>query len=415
MITLKQRWLRGIRHRIDLIRLFFYTHVYTPYRLKQIRKKPRIKYLFLLTELPTWKTEPLYIQMLTDQRFEPVLGVTSSLESPGAENKLRDYLKEKGYPFIEISENATIISQCYPDIIMYQKPYVENRHPLHMLERNLHALFTICEYGFHTTIGKWNMIQPVHRYGLHYYFENEMLANQYRKLMPNHGRNICVTGTPFMDMMSSLNDTLVDPWKDKSGKKRIIYAPHHTIGNLHYGGIAFSTFLENCDLFLDFAKKYSDKLQFAFKPHPRLYVNLVKLWGRKKTDYYYNSWKELDNCQLETGSYNGLFYYSDALIHDCGAFMVEYLYTNKPVMYLTGSNSDFSLFAEFSHQAYDVHYHGGNTSDIEKFIIRVIEDDDPMREIRTVFVKDNLIVPNHKTSCENIVNAILGKEEYSNL
>lgn len=405
--------IRGIKYRIDLFRLYIYTYVYTPLCLVKIRNKSQINYLFLLTELPTWKTEPLYLAMLKHSRFRPILGVTTSIESPGAEETVRKYLNSKGYEYIEITESKSIVEQCNPDIIMYQKPYIENRHPKHLMERNLKALFTICEYGFHTTIGKWNMVQPVHRYGLHYYFENEMLAKQYRVLMPNHGRNIRVTGTPFMDMMSSMDDTLSNPWKNKIQKKRIIYAPHHTISDQHFGGIAFSTFLDNCKLFLDLAIKYSDKVQFAFKPHPRLYVNLVNLWGKEKTDSYYNSWKEIENCQLETGAYNGLFYYSDALIHDCGAFMVEYLYTNKPVMYLIGQNSDFSQFADFTKNAFDVHYHGYNAEDIENFINNIINGVDELCDKRRQFFEKNLRSPYNKTSCENIINAILGEKEFS--
>lgn len=414
MTKLLKRIKRSIVHRIDLLRFNVHMVLYTPLKLRSIRHKKHIKYLFLLTELPTWKTEPLYKQMLLDDRFEPILGVTTSIESPAAEIKLRQYLDSKGYNYIEIDKNQTIVSQCRPDIIMYQKPYLECRHDKHQMKNNLGALFTICEYGFHTSIGRWQMLQPVHRYGLHYYFENQSLAKQYARLMPNHGRNIRLTGTPSMDLMMQMNSSLPDPWKDNSGKKRIIYAPHHTIGDLHFKNLAFSTFLENAELFLQLAEKYRNKVQFAFKPHPRLYINLLKVWGKEKTDNYYNRWNTKNNCQLETGAYNGLFYHSDALIHDCGAFMVEYLYTGKPLMYLEGGNSDFSEFAEFSKQAYEKHYHGSTATDIEAFITDVIAGRDSRKAERMSFVDDNLRPPYGRTACENIINAIVGEREFSN-
>ena len=400
---------RVFLHGYELLKYNYHTYVYTFLKLKTIRRKTKIRFLFLLTELPTWKTEPLYLQMLDHPRFAPILGVTSSIESPGAEEKVVEYLVHKGYDYVIIDEKKTLVEQCKPDIIMYQKPYVEIRHSKHLMINNLKSLFVICEYGFHTTIGKWNMIQPVHRYGLHYYFENKSLGEQYRKLMPNKGRNIRITGTPFMDILSSLNKKIEDPWKDHTGKKRIIYAPHHTIGDQHFSGLAFSTFLENCDKFLELAEKYSEKACFAFKPHPRLYPNLVRLWGKKKTDTYYSRWESLKNGQLENGAYNGLFIHSDALIHDCGAFMVEYLYTHNPVMYLIGNNSDFSSFSEFTKEAFNVHYHGTTSDDIEQFIQNVINGNDEKKLLREDFYLHNLEIPNGKSACLNIIDTILNK------
>ena len=47
-----------------------------------------------------------------------------------------------------------------------------------------------------------------------------------------------------------------------------------------------------------------------------------------------SEWESLSNAQLETGKYVDLFMTSDAMIHDCGSFTIEYHYTLKPVMYL---------------------------------------------------------------------------------
>jgi hypothetical protein len=179
-------------------------------------------------------------------------------------------------------------------------------------------------------------------------------------------------------------------------------------------GIEYSTFLDNADFMLDMAVKYRDQVQWAFKPHPILRGKLEKIWGRERTDAYYRKWQELENCQLENGAYQALFLYSDAMIHDCGSFTVEYHLTGKPVLYLVNGKNHQSNITRFSRQGYDLHYKAKTTAEIEQFIINVINDVDPLLSQRLKFRAENLIAPNGKTACENIIHAILGEEEYKN-
>ena len=46
-----------------------------PQKIRNVRKKDKIKVLFVLTELGPWKTEILYLTMLKHPRFEPIIGV----------------------------------------------------------------------------------------------------------------------------------------------------------------------------------------------------------------------------------------------------------------------------------------------------------------------------------------------------
>jgi CDP-glycerol glycerophosphotransferase (TagB/SpsB family) len=143
-------------------------------------------------------------------------------------------------------------------------------------------------------------------------------------------QNIIVIGYPIYDeyQEAKFNTSI---WKVADDNlKRIIWAPHHSIeGN--NGLLKLSTFLENADSMLDIARKFHEKVQFAFKPHPMLLQVLYNhpKWGKEKTDKYYKEWENGKNTILTTGSYMELFKSSDAMIHDCGSFIIEYLYTKK--------------------------------------------------------------------------------------
>lgn len=162
------------------------------------------------------------------------------------------------------------------------------------------------------------------------------------------------------------------------------------------------------------AQKYKDSVQWAFKPHPLLRTKLNEIWGVEKTDNYFLKWQTLENAQVCEGEYIGLFKHSDAMIHDCGSFKVEYLYTGNPVMYLMNDNQEYDYPNTQTQKALDLHYKAFDSKDIETFIVNVINGVDSSKDSREEFVAQYLTPPYNKSACDNIINAILGKEEYAN-
>ena len=135
-------------------------------------------------------------------------------------------------------------------------------------------------------------------------------------------------------------------------------------------------------------------------------------WGEEKTNDYYNRWATMDNTQIVEGDYLGLFKYSDAMIHDCVSFTIEYCYTKNPVMYLIKErdiNSHRSELNEFGQRAFDLHTHGCTKEQIKAFIQMVAEGKDDKKDQRVQYYNDSLLPPCGKSACENIINAILGQ------
>ena len=276
------------------------------------------------------------------------------------------------------------------------------------------SLFCYVSYAFHSSDVSWSVNLPLFDYSWQQYFENTLAASPHHlSLMHDKGKQAVVTGLPIQDQLSQPKAQYVDPWeKQDHSKKRIIYAPHHTIGNEHLSGLALSSFLENGEIMVELMHKYEDKVQWAFKPHPLLYTKLVKIWGKEKTDRYYDEWRNSENSQYENGEYDALFKYSDAMIHDCCSFTIEYHYTKNPAMFLLRQHGMEVTYNEFGQKAFDLHYKGYTKEDIEQFIQNVINGIDPMKEERETFYNEHLLPPHGKTACENIINAILGVAEY---
>lgn len=410
------------REIIDSIIWHYYNQLLYPlyrktikYRVRCIRKKKTIKVLFIITEIGYFKTKKLYDSMLRHHRFCPLLGVTTSLENPSAKYELTNFLKDNDYHYVDLDDNPSRkFKTIKPDIIFYQKPYQSCYRPYFSFVNHLSSLFCHVNYAFNSQDIDWFVRQPLFSCVWQQYFENSLTANPQRLLMiVDKGKQAVITGLPIQDQLITSKESLSDPWKQQTkNKKRIIYAPHHTIGSRHFKGLAISSFLENCDMMLELMHKYSNQTQWVFKPHPFLYKKLVDLWGEEKTDRYYDEWSKSENSQLENGVYDALFLYSDAMIHDCFSFTIEYLYAHNPVFFLMrqkGEESDRNAFAQ---KAYDLHYKGYTKQQIEEFVLNVINGIDPLKKKREIFYNEYLLPPHKKTACENIINAILGEKEY---
>ena len=378
-----------------------YRKVYIPYQAKKIRKKEKIRVLFVLSSLGAWKSESLYKEMIKHPRFDPFILICPYEDENW--NQLIEYCQINGYNF-DIGKDVNINTQKIykPDLIFYQKPYG------HGYAKNLKSLFCYTTYTFHNSIQaeayKTDLIYNCWQV----YYENNFLCNFYSS---NLGRGIVngyATGIPYMDDLLIPKENLKDPWPKKSNKKRVIYAPHHSINPDNWWQT--STFLEIGEIMLELAEKYSNKIQWAFKPHPLLRGKLESLWGKEKTDVYYNRWAESSWSQFEDGEYLGLFKYSDALIHDCGSFMVEYHVTKNPVLFLLRSQPTQQPWNDIYLKAYNLHYKAHSKTEIEQFILNIIENNDPQQPQRKNFYSDFFIPPYNRTASKNIIDCILSKD-----
>ena len=103
-----------------------------------------------------------------------------------------------------------------------------------------------------------------------------------------------------------------------------------------------------------------------------------------------------------------LLHFSDGMIHDCGSYTVEYMYTGHPVMYLVRGDNHAGNMIPYAREAYSLHYKGKTIEDVERFVESIINGRDPLMEQRLLFKKDRLMPPNGKTACQNIIDTILG-------
>lgn len=384
---------------------------------EQLRNKKRIDIAFLLTIPGMWKSDYLFKALSNNPKYHPYIviypySVFKGFDKQEIESTIENtrlFVERKGFEYIvpyntKLNKWEDIRETLKPDIVIFTTPY-KDIPPQYFIYNFKDTLTCYVPYGFSSlNLYKINYDLIFHNLvGLHF-VETEIHRQTAMDNSRNKGKNVVVTGYPGTEVFLRPDYHPSEVWKpQESPKKRIIWAPHHTID----GDFAISSFLQFYDTMTKLAKEYGDKVQFVFKPHQLLKFKLQQIWGIERTEKYYSQWQEMPNCQLEESSYVDLFLTSDAMIHDCGSFTTEYLFTKKPVMYLIKNDDFISKFSTFGLMSFNNHYHGRTEDDVRNFIESVvINGNDTMREQREDFFNKNLAPNGGKMPSERIIETI---------
>ena len=397
--------------------LIWFLPIYHFFKIKRLKSKKKIEIVFIATNLSMWKYQNLYEMLKKHPKFDVHILIAPFIDYDNQQqindyHTLTHYFEENKTPYLStIKDDNSLINlrkEINPDIIFYPQPYRRIVPPPFQYTRYLDKLLCYYPYAFWTSQGEWSYNQGFHNVAWKLFYSTELHRKDAIHYSMNKGKNVEVVGYPNAD--NFLIGTYKKRWKKQNtSKKRIIWAPHYTIFS---GGYLYqSNFLQIAEFMIKLAQRYSDKIQFAFKPHPRLYTELCKHydWGKEKTEAYYLQWESMENTQLESGEYVDLFMTSDAMIHDSGSFTVEYHYSKNPVMFITNNyEKHLEGKSDFGKLAMEQHYIGKNKEDIIHFIENVVlEGNDPMQLNREDFFNKYLLPPNGKTVAQNTMDVFV--------
>ena len=394
-----------------------------PYNIYQIRKKlkneKKITVCIFSDRISCWAFDYIYNFFASNNMFHTVI-VVSPFMSLGKQTMISlmeqtyDALKSKGYNVIKgyNKDNDTFIDlrkMINPDILLYNMYWPPHFHENFYIKKFKDKLNFLCEYAFSTVAHKEAKNFEINNTVVGYFEPTKLHLEEDRLWMDNKGRNVVVTGSPKLDPFFDKDYRPADVWKAQNiRKKRIIWAPHHS-DNFPKNLYQFNAFFTLHAFMLKLADMYSDRIQFAFKPHPMLKAKVDFRWGKAEADRYYEQWMNRENTQLEQGEFIDLFLGSDAMIFDGSSFLAEYTATKKPCLFTVCESSRLML-NNFGKINFKVIYR--TESDIKKEIINFIEEvvineKDIYKERREKFVDMYIRPSNGKLASENIYNAII--------
>ena len=237
------------------------------------------------------------------------------------------------------------------------------------------------------------------------FFWKVFVPNRYtkslaREYMANRGKNLIVTGYPKLDSIPRIN-------MHPHTRKRIIIAPHHLIGD---GALDRGGFREYASFLQSIPPNYPG-VDFIFRPHPQMFVTLKKYWSTKDIEDWLKQFVSNENVTYSTeGDYLELLADSDALIHDCGSFVAEYLYFNKPCAYIYRGGVDYeAMQLKLGMRCLDEYYPIKEEPDWSHFIENVVmEGKDPQKSHREKFAKKYIMI-NYPNATQAIYDSIVGE------
>ena len=394
--------------------------------IKRLKKKESpIRVFFFALDPSTWKYESVYRLMEKDDKFDPIV-LVCPIDNQGEEykhNKLEEcykYFSENNYNVISTydKEHDTYLDahELKPDIIFYTNPYRYLIDDGYYIDKFDDVLTCYVDYSLEIMNERWAYSQPLQQLVWKYFVP----SNQHKNIVESSEHcfvdNARVSGYPTSDLF------LKELAKSKKNERKVIvWAPHQSIfvpKTDDEKSVRWSTFLLYADDMMSTIRKNKD-IHFIFRPHPLLKTNLYNHleWGKERTDKYYEELLSLPNVELSVGDYIEQFCKSDALIHDGGGFMAEYIYTQKPCLYLSNYICEYidkNRFNELGIAAWKAHYHAYGKNDIDNFIEHVvIEGNDSMRKQRAEVLHTYLAPPQSGSVAENITGII--KSEISNI
>ncbi len=370
-------------------------------KFQQLKNKKTINCLFLINNLRVYKTEKLIEKMLSTNSFN-----------------------------VEITNDINQIVRKYNNVDLYfpEQPYtstiIKNKNILSRLYNDKKLVIIKYSLGWNKSFTNKNIL------GLYPNYQNSLLnfVDSSDLTIDSH---YIFSGHPWSEKL--LEDVYTNPYRTK--KKKILICFHWTI-IISGPGKNQSVLLNLGNKILNICLKYKDQFEFIFRPHQILFnlycgniTNKYKFGLNPDCKTLQKNLITIQNARnilfnisnhfpiIYNTDYIPWFKYSDAMIHDCGSYRCEYLYMNKPVGYFaTEKNLNSTEWSEMGKDAINSHELIFNEKDFENFLLNILNEKDIKKYQRNLFYNKYIVNnPNNKSPSTNIINAILQKEEYSNI
>lgn len=347
------------------------------------KKDGRVKVVFLVISKSIWKLDVLYKKLASSKVFEPLICIVPNIKKNSTEmwEEIRQcvvFFNEKNYevfcPYDFANSRWIELGEIDTDIVFFTFPHRNTRPEYYDLA---YFNFLSCYAGYGANVAAirdgLQFNQVFHNAQWINFSNSRFVSEAYVKYSASKGINVLYAGDLTCEsILFSQKESNYNAWRDNN-KKRVIYAPHHSIEENEIYKYRLSTFLEFAESIKKIAEKYKDEVDWAFKPHPWLKDKLYAHpdWGREKTDEYYSFWENSSFTQFENADYVELFRKSNTMIHDSASFLYEYLSLKKPVLYLSSDLTEGSL-NKLGIDALECCYIANKVNQIEEYVLSLI-------------------------------------------
>ena len=329
---------------------------------KQLRKDlqatgRKLRVGFIVCDRSKWSAGPLFELLEQDTGYECGFITTLSDTAQRMPKQARKQHYNDNHGFFSKHGNVWLnlydqkqdrmlsISTINYDIVFIQQPWGMRDFPRQLADRVLCAYIP---YGSSIISNGWMEFELPDFHGYLWRYFAQTKENKCEITASNaHGTPVdgavVTVGYPKLDSyyLRAPDRAAILEWPRPNdvGRKRVIFAPHHSIGKRSLG---LSTFLWSAQALKELIVTYPE-IDFILKPHPNLGFELIR--NKVMSEDQYNAWildweTGHNTAIFDSGDYYGLFRTSDILITDSVSFLAEYLPANRPIIRLVNPGKD---------------------------------------------------------------------------
>lgn len=286
-----------------------------------------------------------------------------------------------------------VLSEFQPHIAFLQNPYDSTRVPALRSTQlvTLGIKVAYVPYGIEMGGGlennQYQFNADVQQLAWRIFVRSSRNKAMYAKYCDVGDSHVVVTGHPKFD-----GQAIIDTYKINeqlkvkvAGRPVVLWTPHFSVGipatwstYRIYSQVIMQQMLARQDVF------------FIIRPHPLFFKEMLKhhIWNNNGEMEFRKFCDEKGNLWLdESADYMESFLVSSAIMADAGSFLLEYLPTKKPILYLHhpdgfGLNDDADLV--------DHYYRADKSEDISIFIEMVSKGLDTKRDERISVIEQYL-------------------------
>lgn len=237
------------------------------------------------------------------------------------------------------------------DILFLDNPhyYLDTSHPTHDFYKRISssifekALFCYIPYAYISVSNHEAYTDYFHKFSWKFFLESHFHLLESRKFTNNVDRlpNQIVTGHPYIDpYLTDKYDFDLTQAMHNTSKFRITWCPHHN--PVFYGGVSIT---EQESALRSILESEQD-VEIYFRPHPNLLASLKSEVHINSADYqtllnkdlakiFEEYWLKNDRVVFyDKGPVYQVFKNSDLIIHNCGGYQMEAIFSGSPIINL---------------------------------------------------------------------------------
>ncbi len=361
----------------------------------------KVKAVFLVQEAFTWPSfESVYEAFAADPACDAQL-VYLPFEHVNSD-KNRDWFAEyedKGLPMIRYQDYDLSVES--PDLVFFVKPY--DSIPKQFYIDEVHRIVRRSIYIPYFV--NWMAIQNID-FLIDYHFRLPLHSKAWKIFdAPNYvrdfhvrygsrnGDNAEMIGHPRFDSirkMTLIKGAIPSSWGKKITGKIVFmwntHSPMSGAGKENNDWATFELFGQNI---LSYFRLHKDAT-LLWRPHPMFFGAIINngIMTAKEIEELKNEIEISDNIILDTlADYRYSMSVANAMISDASSLLLEFLLTNRPILYTCRENTYFLV----NKALLSAYYKATTWTEIDEFIKMVMEGRDDIKAERMKVTKDELV------------------------